>query len=134
MRHLTSLVAGAFAVVLLCAVASAQYGGWTIPPTAKEEKSPLKPGADVVKNGQAIFQANCQRCHGPAGKGDGPDSDPKDPAADLSDDFRTPLNPDGVLYYKVLNGHPPQMPAFDSKLSKNEIWSVVEYIKTLRKP
>ena len=134
MRKQTVPVAVAFGCLLLAAALSAQYAGWTIPAGGKEEQSPLKATADVVKKGQSVFQANCQKCHGPLGKGDGPDSDPKSPAADLTDDFRTELNPDGILYYKVSNGHPPDMPAFKSKLSKDQIWTVVAYIKTLRKP
>jgi mono/diheme cytochrome c family protein len=112
--------------------ARAQYAGWTIPPTAKTEKSPLEPTPDVLKQGQAIFAANCQRCHGPGGKGDGPDSDPRSPAADLTDEFRIELNPDGVLYHKILNGRPPQMPAFKSQLTPDQVWHVVEYVKSLR--
>jgi len=128
-----------FAVVWVflcfCAALSAQYAGWMIPEGAKDEKSPLKASAaDVAKKGKSLFQSNCQKCHGPEGKGDGPDSDPKEPAADLTDNFRTPLNPDGVLYYKVWNGHPPAMPAFKSKLTKDEVWTVVGFVKTFRKP
>jgi mono/diheme cytochrome c family protein len=127
--------------VAICALAvgvvptvSAQYAGWTIPPTAKEEKSPLKPTPDVLKRGLSVFTAQCQKCHGPQGKGDGPDSDPRAPAADLTDEFRIELNPDGVLYHKIWNGRPPAMPAFKSALTPDQVWQVVEYIKTLRKP
>jgi mono/diheme cytochrome c family protein len=105
-----------------------------VPPTAKEEKSPLKPSPALAKQGRAIFTANCQKCHGPQAKGDGPDSDPQSPAADLTDEFRYELNPEGVLFHKVLDGHPPQMPAFKSQLSANQIWQVVEYLKSIRKP
>ena len=132
MRKQISPSAVAFVFLLFVVAASAQYAGWTIPEGGKDEKSPLKPTADVLRKGKSLFQGNCQKCHGPEGKGDGPDS--KEPAADLTDDFRTPLNPDGILYYKVWNGHPPAMPAHKSKLSKDEVWTVVEYIKTLRKP
>jgi len=38
------------------------------------------------------------------------------------------------LYYKIMNGHPPAMPAFKSKLTKNDAWTLVEYVKSLRKP
>ena len=62
--------------------------------------------------------SNCQKCHGPEGKGDGPDSDPRMPAADLTDGFRAELNPDGVLYYRIFNGKPPVMPAFKSSLTQ----------------
>jgi mono/diheme cytochrome c family protein len=129
MRHaLALLFALAFGIA-----AAAQYQGWTIPEGGKDEKSPLKPSADTIKKGKSLFSSNCVKCHGAEGKGDGPDSDPKAPAADLTDDFRTDLNPDGVLYYKIWNGHPPQMPAFKSKLTKNDAWTLVEYVKSLRK-
>jgi len=120
--------------LLFAVVVSAQYAGWTVPPTAKEEKSPLKPSPALAKQGRGVFTANCQKCHGPQAKGDGPDSDPQSPAADLTDEFRYELNPEGVLYHKILDGHPPQMPAFKDQLSANQIWQVVEYLKSIRKP
>ena len=128
MRTLTASLAVVF-VAAFSVVSSAQYAGWTIPEGGKDEKSPLKPTDTVLKKGKSLFGSNCQKCHGPLGKGDGPDS--KD-AADLSDEFRIELNPDGVLYYKIMNGHPPSMPAFKSKLTKDDAWSLVEYVKTLR--
>ena len=112
--------------------ASAQYAGWTIPEGGKDEKSPLKSSPALVNKGKGLFTSNCQKCHGPLGKGDGPDSNGA--AADLTDEFRTELNPEGVLYYKIWNGHPPEMPAFKSKLTKDEAWTLVEYVKSLRKP
>ena len=115
----------------LVAGASAQYQGWTIPDGGKDEKSPVKNTADAVKKGKALFATNCAKCHGPEGKGDGKDSDH---AADLTDEFRTDLNPEGVLYYKIWNGHTTDMPAFKSKLTKDEVWSLVEYLKVLRTP
>jgi mono/diheme cytochrome c family protein len=133
MRKVTALLACAFAIVLSIA-AYAQYAGWDIPAGGKEQKSPLKPSGDVVKKGKGVFTSKCQKCHGPAAKGDGPDSDPKSPAADLTDEFRYELNPEGILYYKALNGHPPQMPAFKSQLSPDEVWQVVAYVMSLRKP
>jgi mono/diheme cytochrome c family protein len=127
--------ASAVVFSLLFGVAvSAQYAGWTIPEGGKDEKSPLKASPDVLRKGKSLFTANCQKCHGPLGKGDGPDSDKAEPAADLTDEFRFELNPDGVLYYKIMNGHPPEMPAFKSTLTKDDTWALVEYVKSLRKP
>jgi mono/diheme cytochrome c family protein len=125
---------GALAAVLslgLGAGVSAQYAGWTIPDTAKDEKSPVKSADDAAKKGKSLFASNCVKCHGPAGKGDGADSDH---AADLTDEFRTDLNPEGVLYYKIWNGHGSDMPAFKSKLTKDDTWALVEYLKVLRTP
>jgi mono/diheme cytochrome c family protein len=60
---------------------------------------------------------------------------------DLTDELRAELNTEGVLFYKVWNGHAIQlrtqvddMPAFQGKLSKDEVWAVVEYLKVLRTP
>jgi mono/diheme cytochrome c family protein len=125
-------IAGVF-VLALSVAPFAQWGaGWQIPAGAEKEASPLKPTADVLKRGKAVFDGSCQKCHGPMGKGDGPDSDPRSPAADLTDEFRVDLNPDGVMYYRIFNGKPPVMPAFKSQLTRDEVWAVVEYAKSLR--
>jgi mono/diheme cytochrome c family protein len=127
----TTFFAPAIAVMLGTGLA-AQYAGWTIPDGGKDEKSPLKSAPALVAKGKGLFTSNCQKCHGPLGKGDGPDSNGA--AADLTDEFRFELNPEGVVYYKIWNGHPPEMPAFKSKLTKDEAWTLVEYVKSLRKP
>jgi mono/diheme cytochrome c family protein len=105
---------------------------WQIPAAAKTEKSPLKATPDVVKKGRALFSSRCQKCHGPAGLGDGPDADPKAKPANLVAS-NADENPDGVLFYKVFNGQPPKMPAFKGLMSRDEIWTAVEYVKSLRK-
>ena len=122
----------------LVAGASAQYQGWMFPVGGKDEKSPLKPTTDTVSRGKTLFASNCARCHGPEGKGNGPDSDH---ASDLTDDLRSELNPEGILFYKVWNGHAVQlrvqvddMPAFQGTLAKDQVWAVVEYLKVLRTP
>jgi mono/diheme cytochrome c family protein len=127
---------------MLCAVSAvasaAQYAGWLIPDGARDEKSPVSSVAVAVTRGRTVYASNCARCHGPEGKGDGPGSDH---AADLTDVLRTDINPDGVLFYKVWNGHSIQlrerredMPAFERTLSKDDVWAVVEFLKVLRTP
>ena len=117
---------------------SAQYSGWLIPEGGKTEKSPVTSPADAARTGKVLFLSNCARCHGQEGKGNGPDSDH---AADLTDDLRTELNTEGVLFYKVWNGHAIQlrtqiddMPAFRGKLTKDQVWDIVEHLKVLRRP
>src|SRR5437016_9337095 len=117
--------------VLVAGSAQAQATKWNIPPDAADLKSPLSASAAVLKTGKSVFTSSCQKCHGPAGEGNGPSSDPKHPAADLTDASRARENPDGTIFYKIWNGGPP-MPAFKSQLERNDVWAVVEYVKTLR--
>jgi mono/diheme cytochrome c family protein len=139
----TSRVAIRGAIVLAAAVGlmaevSAQYRGWLIPEGGIAEKSPVTSPIDAARRGQARFLANCARCHGPEGKGNGPDSDH---AADLTDDLRIELNTEGVLFYKIWNGHAIQlrtqvddMPAFEGTLTRDQVWDIVEHLKVIRTP
>ena len=91
--------------------------GWTLPPDAADTKSPLTVDDKVLAIGKKIFTDKCQKCHGPNGLGDGPDADP-DHAEDmnLTNPKRADRNPDGVVFYKVLNGRrSPKMPAFKDR-------------------
>jgi mono/diheme cytochrome c family protein len=137
-----SLLAGALAAGLAAdarAVAgetqrSARPGGWQIPPEAAAEKNPVEASEAVLARGKQIYEAKCQRCHGPEGQGDGPDADPDQMPGDLSDGSRAPQNPDGVMFYKIWNGRSrPKMPAYSTELSREEVWTLIHYVKTLRK-
>ena len=117
-------------------VSAAQYQGWFIPEGGRDEKSPMASMRDAATRGKVLYAAHCAQCHGAQGKGDGPGSDY---AADLTDDLRTELNTEGVLFYKIWNGRikygkgpTEDMPAFNSKLEKDQVWTLVEYLKVLR--
>lgn len=139
LQHRVAVATLILAVVLDAAIAFAQYEGWTIPSNAKTEKNPMATRSDSVKKGQAVFKDRCQRCHGTDGKGKGPEADPLAPPADLTKLDMT-LHPDGIIFYKVWNGHEPtskkkgKMPAFKTQLVRDDVWRVVEYVKTLAKP
>ena len=109
-------------------------GGWQIPATAAREVNPIVASDQVIAKGKDIFKSKCQKCHGPAGKGDGPDADAKHKPGNLSDSGRASRNPDGVMFYKIWNGRKnPKMPAFKSEITRDDIWTVIQYAKTLRK-
>jgi mono/diheme cytochrome c family protein len=109
-------------------------GGWQIPATAGHETNPIAATDQVIAKGKDIFKSKCQKCHGPAGKGDGPDADPKHKPGNLSDSSRASRNPDGVMFYKIWNGRKnPKMPAFKSEITRDDVWTVIQYAKTLRR-
>jgi mono/diheme cytochrome c family protein len=125
----------AFAVTVRASGAGAQQAsGWTIPPNGAAEKSPLTVNPSVVAAGKKLFEAKCARCHGALGKGDGEDGDPDRQAdMDLTVAARAARNTDGTVFYKLWNGRAtPKMPAFSEQISKEQGWTIVAYVQTLR--
>jgi mono/diheme cytochrome c family protein len=109
--------------------------GWQLPPDAPDTKNPLTVDDKVLAAGKKVFSDKCEKCHGPKGLGDGPDADPEHAEdMNLTNPKRAERNSDGVVFYKVSNGRKkPKMPTFKDELSKEQIWSVVSYVQTLRK-
>ncbi len=107
---------------------------WTIPATAVEEKNPLPVNPATLAGGKKLYDAKCQTCHGPLGKGDGPDADKKyADTMDLTQAARAPRNADGQVFYKIWNGRlNPKMPAFSEQMTKEQAWAVVAYVQSLR--
>jgi mono/diheme cytochrome c family protein len=109
--------------------------GWQIAADAASLLNPVPLTPDVLAKGQALFKSKCQRCHGASGVGNGPDADRDHSPGDLTDGNRASRNPDGVLFYKIWNGRAkPKMPAFKTDISRDDVWTVVHFVKTLRKP
>ena len=101
---------------------------------------PPEPSADIVAEGQAIWQdAKCWECHGNEGKGDG------DKAAELEDDFGFPIPPANLttglfksgghvkdIYRSIstgINGTP--MPSYADSLPEEQRWALAYYVLTL---
>jgi len=104
---------------------------WPAPASAISMKNPVKADELSIKDGKALYIKNCKSCHGDQGKGDGT----KARNLDIScSDFTVPdfkKVTDGEVYWKITQGRKP-MPTFDKKLSDNERWSIVNYIRTLK--
>jgi mono/diheme cytochrome c family protein len=129
---LSGVGAGTLAATLAAAPQTAR--SWTLGEDADTKKNPLTADEKTLAAGKALFKEKCSRCHGPGGLGDGKDADPDATEMDLTNPKRAGRNPDGVIYYKVLNGKSrPKMPSFKDELTEEQIWSVVAYVQTIRK-
>ena len=130
------LFAGGFAASATQAPQSrpSNPNGWILPPEADKEKNPFAGDAKAVEAGKELYKKTCERCHGPGGKGDGPDADPDSMQdMDLTTARRAARNPDGTVFYKVWNGRKsPKMPAQKDELTKDQVWQIVAYTQTLR--
>lgn len=105
---------------------------WPVPDSYKNKANPLKGNAESIATGKSIYNQHCKSCHGTKGKGDGP----KAPQLDTEcGDFTTAAfqnQTDGALFYKTLEGK-KDMPSFKKKLpDADDIWAVVNYMRTLK--
>ena len=92
------------------------------------------------KAGKDKYDANCIGCHGATGKGDGAAAAALNPKPQdhtdgkvmnaLSDKYLFDIIKDGGAAMKKA----PFMPASNKKLSDQEIWDVVAYIRSLANP
>ena len=93
--------------------------------------NPVPAAAASLERGQATYLANCASCHGAGGRGEGPAGRLLRPRpADLRIHMAE-RHTDAELYGWVAGGvDGTAMPAFRDTLSEEEIWHVVNYIRT----
>jgi copper transport protein len=94
--------------------------------------NPVAPNAASLAAGEALYQQNCQNCHGATGRGDGPVGVTLNPRpADLSIHTEPGVHPDGQLFVWISEGFPGSaMPAFQNLLAEEDQWHLVNYIRT----
>jgi mono/diheme cytochrome c family protein len=131
MKRLKLFFTGA-AVMLICTTLGAQTKPWVIPANFKTMKNPVAVGDASTKAGQLLYSKNCASCHGKTGLGDGVKARSlKDFPGDFSKaDFQK--QSDGDLFYETKTGR-DEMPKYEGKLSDDDIWNIVNYMRTLKK-
>jgi mono/diheme cytochrome c family protein len=111
----------------------AQEEPWPVPDKYLKMANPVKADATSIADGKQLWLQHCTSCHGKAGKGDGPKAAQlKSLPHDLSKaDIQS--QPDGSFFYKTSEGR-KDMPSFKKKIpDQDDIWSIVNYIRTLKK-
>ena len=102
---------------------------WSAPAAAAKRPNPIAADKASIEQGRHLFEKNCVSCHGPAGRGDGPAAAALKPRpADLA--MMAGHHPDGDLAWKIANGR-GAMPSWKDTLSDQQIWILVNYIKSL---
>lgn len=118
--------------VALTETLMAQTKSWAVPANFKSMKNPVAKSEASTKDGKDIFDKNCASCHGKSGLGNGVKvATLKNFPGDFSRPEFQNLN-DGDIYYRIKTGK-EEMPKFDGKLSEDDIWNVVNYLRTFRK-
>ena len=96
-------------------------------------KNPVPSTSQSIAAGAASFQKYCRFCHGADAKGDGPQA-PKDThPPNLTDDKWDHGSTDAEIFATIKDGIGPKfdMKGFNSKLTPQEMWSIVNYLRSL---
>jgi mono/diheme cytochrome c family protein len=96
-------------------------------------KNPVAMSDASVKRGRQVFVKYCVSCHGNSGKGDGSNAPEGSMPADLTDAKWDHGATDGEIFITIRDGVGPKfdMDSWASKLETEEIWNVVNYIRSL---
>jgi mono/diheme cytochrome c family protein len=118
-------------VVMSVALALAQD------PDPKALQNPVPSTPESVAAGAQQYAKACAVCHGVTGAGDGKLAAAtaaygKRPS-DLTDNTWDHGSTDGEIFVVIRDGIEPDfnMPGFKARLSDDEIWSVVNYVRSL---
>ena len=102
------------------------------PGEASGPLNPLSADTQTLTAGGQLYAANCALCHGASGKGDGPAGVSLSPRpGDFTQHMVPGKHTDGQAFLWVKNGFPgTAMPAWGQRLSDEQIWQLVTYIRT----
>jgi len=102
---------------------------WKISPRLSRIENPISADDSSVAIGKKLYQRECSQCHGEKGKGDGPIAAYLEKKAANLASSEILAQSDGALYSKIRTGRAP-MPGFKSSLDKEEIWNLVNFIRS----
>lgn len=103
-------------------------------PEAAKLQNPVQPSAESIAGGKQAFNRYCANCHGLNAEGS-PGNDLTPEAPDLTDKTWKHGSTDGEIFNSIKNGVAPDfnMGAFKDQLKDEDIWNVVNYIRSLAK-
>jgi len=104
-----------------------------VPPEIAKQANPVKATPESIALGKKKYGVDCAMCHGKTGDGKG------DLATDMNLkilDYHDPAalkdKTDGELFYIIQKGK-GDMPAEGDRAKKDDIWNLVNYIRSLAK-
>jgi mono/diheme cytochrome c family protein len=107
-----------------------QYG---VPTEYDGAQSTAAPGRDIITAGGRLYSQHCLSCHGTDGMGGGEAGRALTPSpALLAYMIRRPISVDEYLLWAIAEGgkqFDSEMPAFKDKLSREDIWRIVAYMR-----
>ena len=104
------------------------------PSAAAKMKNPIPATAESIAAGKQAYTRTCAPCHGTSAEG-GPGNDLIPAAPDLTDAMWDHGSTDGEIFVNIKDGIAPEfnMTPFKDRLKDDEIWNVVNYVRSLAK-
>jgi mono/diheme cytochrome c family protein len=142
-----------FSVLLVATISSAQNANsstttnqnqnqdfsqntWELPEDADKTKNPVATSPESIEKGKTLYlertKGNCVFCHGATGANEENVTRRRKPA-DLTNKERMTKMTDGEVFWKISKGINGIMPAGERRMSEEERWHVVNYVRTLAK-
>ena len=113
---------------------------WELPEDADKTKNPTTASPESIAKGKELYmersKGNCVFCHGDTGAGNEASIASgrlRRKPADLTNKERMTAMTDGEVFWKVTKGIQGIMPAGEKRMSEEERWHVVNYVRTLAK-
>lgn len=105
---------------------------WPVPDNEKCKVNPVKADDATLQLGTSSWSKNCASCHGKTGLGDGVKGRmcKTNPGNFSSAEFQAFT--DGELFFRTKTGR-NEMPSFDKKIPENEIWALVNHMRSFKK-
>jgi len=123
------MVIGVICVGLL-AFKSLDQEPWKVPAKYEKMTNPEDASKENINIGKSMYSKHCKSCHGKEGLGDGPKADEVEgELGDFSsEEFQAQT--DGAIFYKSYIGR-DDMPSFEKKMSEEDMWLTVHYMRTM---
>jgi len=103
---------------------------WKVPGRHASAPNPVAPDEASIELGRRLFARECASCHGARGLGDGKSAKDLEKPVPALTRVEVVAQTDGALFWKTSVGRKP-MPAFQSLLSDDERWHLVNYLREL---
>mgnify|MGYP001173082778 FL=1 len=121
--------------LLVCAVATLHAQDHPVEPHTHSEGqalvNPMEATRDSIATGRQRYVFSCRSCHGNRGKGDGDMSHAGGVPADFTDDVWQHGASDGEIFLVIKEGVSADMQAYKNQISDNDVWHLVNYLKSL---
>ena len=96
--------------------------------------NPVEATSASVARGRQRYVFSCRQCHGNTGKGDGDMSHAGGVPSDFTDAVWQHGETDGEIFPVIRDGVSADMQGYDDQIPEEDIWHLVNYIKSLAPP